>query len=92
MGVFMPIAPKWMLKLMTKKNEVQKTNQSDSSLFNTLVERCVRFAEDWEKQCSVGLDEESWFRWVALLANTGYQEEALEFSRAASKHDERSEQ
>lgn len=92
MGVLMPIAPDWMLKRMSKKNEVRKANQSDSSLFNKLGERCARFAEDWEKQRSEGLDEESWFRWIALLANAGFHEEALEFSRASSKHDERSEQ
>lgn len=92
MGVLMPAAPTWMLKRMSKNNPVRNANQSDSSLFNKLGERCARFAEDLEKQRSVGLDEESWFRWIALFANAGFQEEALEFSRASSKHDERSEQ
>ncbi|MFD2088290.1 hypothetical protein ACFSND_24505 [Brevibacillus brevis] len=92
MGVLMPAAPNWMLKRMSKNNPVRNANQSDSSLFNKLGEHCARFAEALEKQRSVGLDEESWFRWVALLANAGFQDEALEFSRASSKHDERSEQ
>ncbi|MGZ0051475.1 hypothetical protein [Brevibacillus gelatini] len=92
MGVLMPVAPNWMLERMSKNNQVRKAKQSDRSLFNKLGERCARFAEDLEKQRSVGLDEESWFRWVALLANAGFQDEALEFSRASSKHDERSEQ
>ncbi|WP_281869505.1 hypothetical protein [Brevibacillus parabrevis] len=92
MGVMMPIMPKWMLERMAAKNGVLRANHVDSSVLNKLEERCVIFAEDYEKQQSVGLDEESWFRWIALLTNAGFQEQAFEFSRASSKHDERSEQ
>ncbi len=91
MGLLIPPAPHWMLQRMSRSKNELKLPQADSLPLNVLQERCPRFAEDWEKQRLNGLDEETWFRWSATLANAGFLDEALEFSRVSHKHDQRSE-
>ncbi|MGG1519025.1 DUF927 domain-containing protein [Paenibacillus oryzisoli] len=86
MGVLTSIAPAWMLKRMA----IAKRERTHSSI-DTLTKCCPRFAENWDTQQHSGLDEETWFRWIAALANAGFQKDALTFSKGSRKHNEQSE-
>lgn len=86
-------APNWMISLMTSKtHSIENKNYKDSKDPQiSLSNQCVRFKSDWQLQQQIGLSEEEWFRWIALLTSAGYPESALSFSKASSKHNKGSE-
>lgn len=88
------MAPDWIVRRMAREagNRTATCEASDSSALEVLAEKCGRFAKDWGIQQKAGLGYDAWFSWVALFVAAGKIEDACAFSRAAKKHDQRSEQ
>ncbi len=84
-------APGWMVQLMTNSPRSSASTTVKKSPLDLLAGSCPRFANDLQIQKGIGLHEEDWFLWSTLLVNAGCINEALEFSRASSKHNSGSE-
>lgn len=84
--------PDWMLVRMLFNSEVVTNTSIGVEPFNLeyVLSKCSKLESILKEQRSTGVDEETWFRVIALLVNSGNVSIAREFSELSEKHNSRS--
>jgi hypothetical protein len=84
------VSPNWMLRRLRVINSSDNEPGNEEVIFNRLSNGCKVFAEDWQTQKNIGLNEDRWFLWSSLLTYGANMKTAMNFSESSQKHNEQS--